>query len=132
VVEAGLVHLRIQEPAEQQVVVELLAKQPLAAHRVQRHQQRGFQQPLGRQRRSPHRAVHLIEHRRKFLERSLGQGFDAPQRMVLRDPLLRIDHHQHRPLPLIFTAHPPLPPPLRLLIWTNFTRMKFRLLSTVC
>src|SRR5713226_2166711 len=33
-VEARLVQLHLQEPAEQQVIVELLAQQPLAAHRV--------------------------------------------------------------------------------------------------
>jgi hypothetical protein len=35
--------------------------------------------------------------------------------MSLRHPLLRIDHHQYRPLPPILTTHPPLPPPLGLL-----------------
>src|SRR6266404_5124700 len=45
-VEARLVQLQIQEPAEQQVIVELLAQQPLTAHRVERHQQRGFEQAL--------------------------------------------------------------------------------------
>src|SRR6266852_5192908 len=101
-VEARLVHLQIQKPAEQKVVVELLAKQPLAAHRLQRHQQRGFQQPLRRNRRPSYRAVQLIEH------------------------------HQHRPLPPLLTAHPPLPPPPRLPTQTNYTKMIFRRFSTPC
>jgi hypothetical protein len=46
VVEALLGSVHVQEPPEQQVVVELLAEEPLAPHAVERHQQRGFQQPL--------------------------------------------------------------------------------------
>ena len=64
-VEARLDHVHVEEPAEQQVVVELLAEQPLASHGVQRHQQRRLQQPLGRDRRPPHAAVHRVEHRRQ-------------------------------------------------------------------
>ena len=31
----------------------------------------------------------------------------AEQRVPQGHPLRRIDHHQHRPLPLIFPPHPP-------------------------
>ena len=86
VVEARLVGLQVQKPAEQKVVVQLLAQQPLAAYRVQRHQQGRLQQPLGRNRRPSHRAVHRIEPRRQLRQRRVGQGFDAPQRMALRHP----------------------------------------------
>jgi hypothetical protein len=34
--EARLAHVHVEQPAEEQVVVELLAELPLAAHRVQR------------------------------------------------------------------------------------------------
>ena len=44
-------------------------------------------------------------------------------------PLLPIEHYQHRPLPLIRTPPPPLPPPLGLLPSTSSTLMKFRPLS---
>jgi MFS family permease len=45
-VEARLIQLQVQEPAKQKVVVELLAQQPLAAHRMQRHQQGRLQPGL--------------------------------------------------------------------------------------
>src|ERR1700680_2460712 len=47
-VEARIVPVQVQEPAEQQVVVQLLTEHPLTAHRVERHQERSFQQPLWR------------------------------------------------------------------------------------
>src|SRR5208282_3208001 len=61
-------------------------------------------------------------------DRDLRSKIDAPQRMARRDPLLRIDQYQHRPLPLIRSAHPP--PLLGLLTLTNLTEMTFRPLST--
>src|SRR5262245_36744158 len=109
-VEALLVRFHVQEPAEQQVVVELLAKQPLTANRVQRHQQRGLEQSLGRYRRPSHATVHLVENRRQLLEHPVGYLLDTPQRMSMRYLLLHIHPHQHRPLLPLFTAHPPLPP----------------------
>ena len=53
VVEAGLVHLQVQEPAEHQIIIEPLTEHALAAHRVQRHQQRGLERPPGRNRGHP-------------------------------------------------------------------------------
>jgi hypothetical protein len=38
-VEARLGHLHIEVPAEQEVVAELLAEHPFAAHGAKRHQQ---------------------------------------------------------------------------------------------
>ena len=129
-VEARLGHIHIEEPAEQQVVVQLLAEQPFAAHRVERHQQRGLQQPLGRDRRPSDRAVHLIEQRRKLPERHVGEFLDPPQWMLLGHPIARLHHHQHHPLPPLFTSHPPPPPLIRLATHTNYITMKFRRLST--
>jgi len=60
-VEGGLVPVQVEELAKQQVIVQLLAEHPLAAHRIQRHQQRGLQQSLRRDRGSTHFTVHLLE-----------------------------------------------------------------------
>src|SRR5262249_36841630 len=56
-------HVHVQEPAKQQVVTELLAQQPLAAHRVECHQHHRLEQPLGWNRRTTNRAVHRVEGR---------------------------------------------------------------------
>src|SRR6201981_3037725 len=139
-VKARLVPLQIQKPAEQQIVVELFAEHPLAANRIQRHQQRGLEQTLGRNRRPPQWAVHLLEDRRQLLERGIGHLLDTPQRMLLGNSLFQVDHHQHRPLPPLLPAHPPSPPPPPLLpsntnyTRTNFnsTKINFMTFSTAC
>jgi len=56
--EVGLIQPRIlqthvQEPAEQNVVVEHLAEQPIRAHRIQRNEQLALEQPLRWDRRPP-------------------------------------------------------------------------------
>jgi hypothetical protein len=109
-VKARLVQLQVQKPATQQIVGELLAQQPLAANRIQRHQQRGFEQPLRWNRRPPQEAVHLVEDHRQLLEHGIHQLLDAPQRMLLGNPLCHVDHQQHRPLSPFLATHPLLPP----------------------
>jgi hypothetical protein len=48
-----LIHLHSHEPAEQQVIVQLLHQQALASYRMEYLQQQRAQQPFGRNRRSP-------------------------------------------------------------------------------
>ena len=55
----GIVDAEPDEPAEQQVVVDLLHQLPLGAHRVERLQQRGAQQTLRRDRLPPRALVEL-------------------------------------------------------------------------
>src|SRR6266568_9231683 len=109
-IEARLVQLHVQKPAEQQIVVELLTEQPLAANRIQRHQQRSFEQTLGRNRRTPQHAVDLVKDRRQLSQRQIRHLLDARQRMLLGNSLFQVHYQQHRPLPPFFAAHPPLPP----------------------
>src|SRR5208282_452558 len=110
VVEARFVPVQIQEPAEQQVIIQLLAEHSLAAHCIKRHQQRGFQQSLRRDRGPAYLTVHLLEHRREFFERYPSQRLDQSNRMVGGYPLLRVNHCQHRSLWPIMSTHLPLPP----------------------
>ena len=49
------------EPAEQQIIVELLHQLPLGAHREERLQQRGAQELLRRDRRPPVRGIEAGE-----------------------------------------------------------------------
>src|SRR5208282_5181592 len=110
VVEARFVPVQIQEPAEQQVIIQLLAEHSLAAHCIKRHQQRGFQQSLRRDRGPAYLTVHLLEQRREFFERYPSQRLDQSNRMVGWYPLLRVNHCQHRSLWPIMSTHLPLPP----------------------
>ena len=64
-VERRLVDAHVQEPLEQQVVVEPFAERPLRADRVHRHQHRRLQQRLRRHAAPATGRVHRVEHRRR-------------------------------------------------------------------
>src|SRR5438874_10763201 len=98
--EAWLHELHVQEPTKQQVVVQFLAKGPLAAHRVQRDQQRSFEQPLRRNRRSASLGIHLVEPRRQLRQYLVSQSLDRAQRVIVRNALCQIDKRQHERLGL--------------------------------
>jgi len=105
-----VIQVEPHKPAEEQIVVELLHQQPLAADRVEHLQQQRPQQLLLRDRRAPHAAVELVEQRRHLLQRRIRPHPDHPQGMILRDPLLRRHIAEHGPLDLIRTSHRPPPP----------------------
>src|SRR4051812_6740702 len=48
-IEARLLHVHVEEPTKQKVVVALLAELPLAPHRVERDQKHRLQQTLRRE-----------------------------------------------------------------------------------
>src|SRR6266851_421337 len=104
-VEAGLDQIHPQEPAEQEVVIKLLAEGSLAAHRVQTDQQRGLQQSLGRDGCTPYLGVHLVERRRQDRQCFICQAPDGAQRMVQRNPCLHVDKRQHAHLRVLRSAH---------------------------
>ena len=60
-----IVRRQPDEPAEQQVVVELLHQLPFRAHRVERLQQQRSQQPLRRDRRPAFARIQLVERPRQ-------------------------------------------------------------------
>ena len=103
--EALLDHVHVHEPAKEQVVVELLAELALAADRVERHQQRRLQQPLGRDRRPPELGIHRAEGRGELGQRRVSKLLDGSKRMVGRHPSLRRHEHQHRGLLGVRAAH---------------------------
>jgi len=63
VVERWIEQIHPQEPAEQQVVAELLAEGALRPNRIERHQKRCLEQMLRRDRWSAYLGVHLLEQR---------------------------------------------------------------------
>jgi hypothetical protein len=67
-----IVRRQPDEPAEQQIVVELFHQLPFRAHRVQRLQQQCSQQPLRRDRRPSFARIESIERPRQLLQARSG------------------------------------------------------------
>src|SRR5947209_19631952 len=83
-----IVEVEPDKPAKQEVVVELLHQQPLAAHRVQYLQEQRAQQLLRRNRRPPITGVDRVEAPRRVLERGLHHYPAGAQRLIFRYSLL--------------------------------------------
>jgi len=83
-----VVGVQSDEPAEEQVVVEALHQEALAAHRVQQLEQERPQQLLRRDRGPARLRVEAVEERIELGEGPLGHCPDRPQRMVRRHTLL--------------------------------------------
>ena len=100
-----IVRRQSDEPAEQQIIVELLHQLPFRAHRVERLQQQRPQQSLRRDRRSAVARVQLVELPRQTRQHRVGQRADSPQRMIRRYPPLYRDVAEKTLRPLVFAAH---------------------------
>jgi hypothetical protein len=64
------------------------------------------QQLFGRDRRSSHARIEVMEARRERCQRVVDDHLDGPQRMGSRHPGLQIDVAEQRTRPLIRPAHP--------------------------
>ena len=96
----GVIHVQANEPTEQQVIVELLHRQPLASHRVQRLQQEARNNFSGANRRSSGFGVQLVQPwlqiSPKRLPRVSWSKPALPSRTALTDvtgPELRLASH---------------------------------------
>ena len=81
-----VVHLEGDEPAQQQAIVDLLHQLPLAADRVQRHQQL-----LRRDRVATQAGIQRVEAPVHFPQRRIRHRPYRAQRMILRYPRIRTD-----------------------------------------
>jgi hypothetical protein len=104
-IQPALLQVHVQEPAEQNVVIEHLAEQPIRAHRVQRNQQTGLEQPLRRNRRPAGDCIQFIDIAAQRLEHRVGVTLDRPQWMRRRYPRLRRKVAKHRRLRIQMTTH---------------------------
>ena len=104
-----VVHAQPDEPAKQQVVIELLHQLPLAANRVERLQQQRAQQLLRRNRRPPELDIQRAEPRREPLQRPIGDAANRAQRMIRRHPLLERHVAEHRSRLLVGSTHQAAP-----------------------
>jgi hypothetical protein len=99
------IHAHADEPAEQQVVIQLLDQQPLTSHAVQELQQQGAQQLLRRDRRAADLRIHRRESRRQRGQGDVGQPPYHAQRVISRHALLRRQVAEHITGLLIITTH---------------------------
>ena len=99
------VHRQADEPAKQQVVLELLDQHPLAADRVQHLQQQRAQQLLGRHRRAPRARIQRIERGAQLAQRRVGHPSNRAQRMLGGHPLLRRQVAEEMPALFVVTTH---------------------------
>jgi hypothetical protein len=102
----GRVHdIEVQEPLEQQVVLQPLAELALAADRVERDQQARLEQVLGRNRRTPHVGIHPVEGRLDLLKGLVDDGLDTPDGVILWHQIVGRQGAEHGDLLFLFTAH---------------------------
>ena len=107
-VETPLIQFPVQKPKPQEIVGQLLAEQPLTAHRIERHQYPTLEQLLRRNRRPSFAGIQLVKQRRKLPQHLVHARLDPAQRMVGGHPLVQIDRRQKFRLGLRFSTHPSL------------------------
>src|ERR1035438_172121 len=100
-----VVHAQTHEPAEQQVVVQLLDQLTLRADRVKRLQQKRPQHILRRDRGTARSRVQLGELRVQRLEHAVGQGANLTQRVIRTNTLLQCQIAEHTVLNSLVSTH---------------------------
>src|SRR5439155_7126265 len=97
--------LHVQKPAKQQIVVQLLAKLPLASHRVKRDQQQRLQDLLGSHRGPSHCGIHSIKNPRQFQKLLIRHCLDFSERMIGQNTPFYRDQSQHACLFVLRSPH---------------------------
>ena len=104
-IQAGALQVHVEKPAEQDVVIELLAKLTVRANRVQRDEQLPLEQTFRRNRRATDTRVLRVELRRYGAKRPIRQLLDRSQRMIRRYARLGREVVEHRGLGIELAAH---------------------------
>src|SRR5918992_854513 len=104
-IETLFLKLHVQKPAKQQIVAQLLAKLPLAPHRVQRDQQQRLQNPLGGYRWPSDLGIHPVKHSGQFLKLLIRHPLNPSQRMVIGNAFLNGNKSQHARLSVLDSPH---------------------------
>ena len=97
--------LHVQKPTEKKIVVQLLAKLPLASHRIKRDQQQRLQNLLGCHRGPSHCRIHSIKNPRQFQKLLIRHCLDFSQRMIGGNTPLYRDQSQHAYLSVLRSPH---------------------------
>src|SRR5437899_8853672 len=93
-VESGVLDVEVQEPLEEEIVLEPLAELALAANRIEGDQEAGLEQVLGRDRGPALLGIHLVEDRAQLRERRLYKRLHAPNRVLGGDELISGDREE--------------------------------------
>jgi hypothetical protein len=104
----GVIHVQPHEPAEEQVVGQLLHQLPFAADGIQQLHQQGAQELLRGNRGAPRARIQPVELGRQPAQDVVDHLPDRPQRMIRRHPLLGREIAEHGRLLSIVSAHDPL------------------------
>ena len=105
-IEARFHQVHVQEPAIEQVAVQLLAKRPLTTDRVQRDQQQCLQQTLGRHRGATDLRVHTLEIAGHAIVDVVSDSLGDPGWMIRWDTLVKDDGGEHRVFRLLQAERP--------------------------
>src|SRR4030095_10821571 len=97
--------LHIQKPAKQKIIAQLLAKLPLASHRVECDQQQRLQDLLGRHRGPSNVGIHPIKYRRQSQELLIRHPFYPSQWMLPGNTGLDRKQRQHTCLSVLGSVH---------------------------
>ena len=100
-----IIHAKTDEPAIEQIVVELLHQLAFRADCVKRLQQKRPQKPLRRDRRSPLCRVELRKFTIEVGEHLVNDASDQPQRMVRGHSLFEVNIGEQFTRPHIRSAH---------------------------
>jgi hypothetical protein len=100
-----IVHAETHEPAEQQVVIDLLDQLPLAPHREDHLQQHSPQHIFGRDGGPPLIRIQRAELRVQRPQHLVRQLANLPQRMILRNPPLQRHIAEHPVLNPLVSTH---------------------------
>ena len=107
-VETPLIQFPVQKPKPQEIVGQLLAEQPLATHRIKRHQYPALEQLLRRNRRPSLIGIQIVKQWRNLCQHLVHSRLDPAQRMVGGHTLVQVDRRQKLGLSLRFSTHPSL------------------------
>src|ERR1700691_4757911 len=105
VVKAALGKLPVQKPEPEQIVGKLLAEQPLAAHGVERHEDAGLEQLLGRNAGPALLSIERVKQRRELLQDGIHVLLDGAQRMIDRHDGVEVDDGEEVRLSLCDSTH---------------------------
>ena len=99
------VHRQPDEPAVEQIEVQLLHQLALAADGVEHLQQQGAEQLLRGNRRAPIGGIQGREPRRQVGQDRLNQGLHGPEGVVRRNPVLQADITEQLTLAAVRATH---------------------------